>query len=433
VDAATVVGIRQTEQKTEDFGFYVQEQLLTLDDRLQVTGGVRFDQSSANADDEELYIFPNANVSLRFPNLGGGFADELKVRAAFGQTGNRPLFGQEFTKLRLTENVQGLPGFTIQGDVAAPDLQPERQTEIEGGFDLTMFQGRARFEATAYYQKITDLILQRTLAPSSGFNTLFFNGGELRNTGVELALDASIVQTGDFGWNQRVNFSTNSNEVTELPVTPFTQGSFGETLGTFCVAEGSSLNDIVGTTTRDDLKGQCDLAKLGQATPDFNMNFSQDLRWKGLRLYHLWDWRPGFEVINLTELLADLFGVSPDLEDADGTITPVHDCFPDCSGQERIAGFINGNARGYTQHAGFLKLREASLSWDLPEEVVNSLWSGFESVRLTFSGRDLITVTDYRGLDPEVSNFGRENFARNVDVAPYPPSRSFWLSTELTF
>lgn len=432
VDAATVVNIRQNEQKTEDFGFYVQEQLLTMDDRLQLTGGVRFDQSSANADDSELFIFPNANVSFRFPDMGG-FADELKLRAAYGQTGNRPLFGQEFTKLRLTENVEGLPGFTIQGDVASPDLQPERQTEYEAGFDLTMLGNRARFEATGYYQKITDLILQRTLAPTSGFNTLFFNGGELTNTGIELALDAAVVQTPEFSWNQRVNFSTNSNEVTELPVPSFTQGGFGETLGSFCVAEGSSLNDIVGTTTDPNLRGQCDLAKLGQATPDFNMNFTQDLQWQGFRLYHLWDWRPGFEVINLTELLADLGGVSADLEDQDGTITPVHDCFPNCSGTERAAGFLAGNARGYTQHAGFLKLREASLSWDLPESTVNALWSGFQSVRLTVSGRDLITITDYRGLDPEVSNFGRQNFARNVDVAPYPPSRSFWLATEFTF
>ncbi len=138
-------------------------------------------------------------------------------------------------------------------------------------------------------------------------------------------------------------------------------------------------------------------------------------------------------MINLTELLSDLFGVSPDVEDPDGTITPVHECFPDCSGQERIAGFINGNARGYTQHAGFLKLREVSLSWELPASARNALWSGFESVRFTLSGRDLLTFTDYRGLDPEVSNFGRENFARNVDVAPFPPSRSFWLSTTVTF
>lgn len=432
VDAGTVIGLRQNRQKTEDFGFYLQEQLLTMDERLQLTAGIRFDQSSANADNDQLFAYPSANVSYRFPDLGG-FADELKLRAAFGQTGNRPLFGQEFTSLRLTDNVEGIPGFTIVGSVADPDLQPERQTEIEGGFDLAMFDNRARLSMTGYYQKITDLILQRTLAPSSGFDTKFFNGGELRNVGVEASLDASVIQGEDFGLDTRGTFSLNRNEVTELPVSPFTQGSFGETLGTFCVAEGSSLNDIVGTAADPDRHGQCGLEKLGSATPDFAVNVSQGITWKSLRLHHVWDWRPGFEVINLTELLSDLFGVTSDVEDADGTISPVHECFPDCSGQERISGFINGNARGYTQPAGFLKLREASLSWELPEGLVNSLWSGFETVRLSLSGRDLLTFTDYSGLDPEVSNFGRENFARNVDVAPYPPSRSFWLSTQFVF
>ncbi len=430
VDAGTVISIRQNKQKTEDFGFYLQEQVLTLDERLQLTAGIRLDQSSANADDEELFAYPNANVSYRFPDLGG-FADELKLRAAFGQTGNRPLFGQEFTSLRLTDNVQGIPGFTIIGDVAAPDLRPERQTEIEGGFDLTMLDNRARLQATAYYQRISDLILQRTLAPSSGFDTRFFNGGELENRGVELSVDGTLIQTSDVVLNSRANFALNRNEVTDLPVTPFTQGGFGETLGTFCVAEGSSLNDIVGTAADPDRLGQCDLEKLGQATPDFTLDFSQDLQWGSLRVSYLWDWRPGFEVINLTELLADLGGVSPDLEDDD--ISPVHECFPDCSGLERISGFAAGNARGYAQPAGFLKLRELSLSFELPESFVASIWGGFDSMQLRLSGRNLITVTDYRGLDPEVSNFGRENFARNVDVSPYPPSRSFWLSTHVTF
>jgi len=434
VDAATVVSIRQDQQKTEDFGFYIQEQVLTLDERLQITGALRFDQSSANADNDELFIFPHASVSYRLPELGG-FGDELKLRAAFGQTGNRPLFGQEFTSLRLTENIEGIPGFTIIGDVADADLEPERQTEIEWGFDLTGFDGRARLEATGYWQFINDLILQRTLAPSSGFDTKLFNGGELQNKGAEISLDGRPIVKGDFAWSGRINFSLNRNKLTDLPVTSFTQGSFGETLGTFCVGEGESLNDIVGTdpTLTAETAGQCGLQKLGEATPDFELNFTHTFDWKGFSLYQLWDWRPGFEVINLTELLADAFGVSEDFEDEDGVISPVNECFPDCSGTERIVGFANGFARGYTQAASFIKLREVSLTWDLPEHLRQALWSGFDNVQFSFSGRELFTGTPYRGLDPEVSNFGRENFARNVDVAPFPPSRSFWFTTQVAF
>jgi TonB-linked SusC/RagA family outer membrane protein len=434
VDAGTVISIRANKQKTEDFGFYIQEQVLTLDERLQLTGAVRFDQSSANSDNDELFIFPHASASFRFPDLGG-FADELKLRAAFGQTGNRPLFGQEFTSLRVTENIEGIPGFTIEGDVAAEDLQPERQTEIEGGFDLQAFSGRMNLETTAYWQRIDEVILQRTLAPSSGFDTRLFNGGQLENQGLEVSLDGAIIQSADFGWNSRVNFGLNRNEVTDLPVTPFTQGGFGETLGTFCVDDGSSLNDIVGTNPNLSAEetDQCGLDKLGRATPDFNLNFSHDIQWKGFRLFQLWDWRPNFDVINLTELLADAAGVSADFEDADGEVSPVTECFPDCSGLERIVGFANGFARGYVQSASFIKLREASLSWRVPDGVMRSIWGGFDSMRFTLSGRNLFTATPYRGLDPEVSNFGRENFARNVDVAPFPPSRVFWFGTEVSF
>lgn len=453
VDAATVIGVRQNREQVEDFGFYLQEQLLTFDERLTVTGAVRLDQSSTNADTEKLFVFPHASASYRIPDLGG-VVSEVKFRGAFGQTGNRPLFGQKFTSLELIENIDGIPGFTVEGSVADPNLEPERQTEVEGGIDVTLFDGRARLETTGYWQSITNLILERELAPSSGFDTKFFNGGELRSYGIEVALDGTPVSTEDFTWDARASFDLNRTEVTDLPVSSFVTGSFGASLGAFRVQEGEPLSQIVGTDPRPSVADDRGLVRNGDANPDFNLGLSSTVSWQGFSLSQLWDIRPGFQVINLTELLYDAGNVSPDFEDQDGEIntpTPVDDpdlqstlgsqlgftqftgCFPNCSGLERILGFAGGWARPYTQDAGFVKLREVTLGWEVPSDVVESIWGGFESVRLTVSGRNLLTFTDYRGLDPEVSNFGQENFARNVDVAPYPPSRSFWFGIETAF
>ena len=80
-----------------------------------------------------------------------------------------------------------------------------------------------------------------------------------------------------------------------------------------------------------------------------------------------------------------------------------------------------------------MKIREVTLSWDVPTPVVRSLGTGIRSARVSVSGRNLFTFTPYSGLDPEVSNFGNQAVARNIDVAPFPPSRSYFFSIDLGF
>ena len=85
----------------------------------------------------------------------------------------------------------------------------------------------------------------------------------------------------------------------------------------------------------------------------------------------------------------------------------------------------------FIEDASFLKLRELTISYDLPRSVVSRLFGGARYARLSISGRNLLTFSGYTGHDPEVSNFGNQNIARNIDVAPFPPSRSFWFAIDL--
>jgi hypothetical protein len=81
----------------------------------------------------------------------------------------------------------------------------------------------------------------------------------------------------------------------------------------------------------------------------------------------------------------------------------------------------------------FVKLREVSLSYDLPQSAIGRIGNVAKRVRFKVSGRNLLTFTPYSGFDPEVSNFGNDPIDRNIDLAPFPPSRSFWTSVELGF
>jgi hypothetical protein len=353
---------------------------------------------------------------------------------AYGETGNLPLWADKFTEMSTANSIDGFKGIVVQGVTGAADIRPERMREIEGGFDVALLDGRASFEFTAYNQQITDLLLRRTLNPSSGFVTQIFNGGELHTRGIEMALAATPIQRDNFGWNTRTTFYTTKSTVENLPVPSFRTGAFGSTsLGVFQIEEGKSATQIVGYDG-EDADGNLIERQLGDATPEFKMGFSNELTFGDFSLYGLVDWQQGGDLINLTRLLYDAGGVSVDYELPAGVTTPrsVPECYPNCSGIERISGF-GTYTKQYIEDASYVKLREVSLGWRVPASLLSRVPGRVSDAGITLSARNLMTWTDYSGLDPEVSNFGTQQMARGVDVAPVPPSRSFWLTFNFGF
>jgi TonB-linked SusC/RagA family outer membrane protein len=441
VDAATSIEVFQTRRRTRTLGLYLQEELLLMDERLLVTGSVRADRSSANGDPDEFFLYPKASASYRFPGVGRGL-DELKLRLAYGESGNQPLFGQKFTPLSAANNIGGLPGLVLPLGAAVagdPNIRPERMREIEGGFDVVLFGGNANLEVTGYQQRITDLLLQRTVAPSTGFTTQFFNGGELRTRGLELTLGATPLRGGDFSWFTRTTFSANRSKIMELPVPSFRTGGFGTALGAFQIEEGESATQIVANVIED---GKVVVRPVGDANPDFQVAFSNELTFGPFQLYGLVDWHQGHEIINLTKLLFDFgqntvdFALDPQPGVDPLTGQPLRDKngnqITTTRGQRRLNGF-GRETRPYIEDGSFVKVREISLSYEVPSGALSRVGLGANDAKVSLSGRNLFTFTDYTGLDPEVSNFGNQQIARNIDVAPFPPSRSIWLSVSLGF
>ncbi|MFQ5678709.1 MAG: SusC/RagA family TonB-linked outer membrane protein [Gemmatimonadota bacterium] len=451
LDAATLVQIRENKVEVEDFGFYIQEEILGFNDRFLLTGMVRFDQSSADGNPDKVFIYPKVATSYRIPDAPG-FLDNVKFRGAFGQTGNQPLCDledgcQKFTSLRLDQNIEGIPGINLENTVGDPNLDPERMSEFEGGVDLSAYNGRATLELTGYGQIITNLILQRQIAESTGFNDLFFNGGKLRNLGFEASLGVTPVTSRNLTWVSRTSFFLNRSKLLDLPVPPFRTIGFGLDLGQGFIMEGQSITQIAGTdpacTAFKEPFNNClqeGLARNGDQNPDFTLNFSNDITLGDFRFFALFEWRQGQDVINLTQLLYDLVGQnSPDFPVGwnfgrlgEFNERPARECHPDCNAAERVLGFLNGSALPYTQPGSFLKAREISVSYSLPEKVTSKLFGGFfNRVRLRAAARDLFAITNYDGLDPEVSNFGNQQVSRSIDVAPFPPSRSFFFGVDV--
>ncbi|MEJ2541023.1 MAG: SusC/RagA family TonB-linked outer membrane protein, partial [Gemmatimonadota bacterium] len=303
VNSGVQTTVTQNRQLVRDLGFFAQQEVLLLDERLLVTAGIRADRSSVNGDPDKYYWFPKAAASYRFDNLTDALTG-LKFRVAYGQSGNQPLYGQKFTPLTATTNIGGIPGVVVQGTTGDVGLKPERQIEFETGVDVNLFDGRTSLEFTYFNKDIQDLILQRTPAPSTGFNLQVFNGGAATVQGFEAALAATPIRSQGFQWISTTTFSRDWSEVTDLPVPAFETGGFGTGLGAFRIEEGQSLTQIVSTVGPDE-NGDPIVQKVGDANPTFRMGFSNDFVFGSFRIGTLLDWSEGNDIINLTRLLAD--------------------------------------------------------------------------------------------------------------------------------
>ncbi len=424
--AANITNLTQNETPVRDVGVNLQEEVLAMSQRLLVTGGVRADRSSRNGDVHKFFLYPKFAASYRLLAIGGP-SNEIKLRGAFGQTGTQPDFGSKFTP-NLTGTIDGQFGSFSGIAAGSADIKPERQTEIEGGVDATLSNGRVIVNLTVFNKTVTDLLLTTAPAPSSGVATRIINGGKLRDRGLEASVGYALAQRADFNWIIRTNFTTTRSKVMELPVPTFQPPlGFGTSLGTFQIEVGKSATQIVG----NDSTGA--VVALGDANPDFQLSLGSDLTYKSLSFSFLWDYKKGGDVINLTELLFDLFQNSQDwskVGDSTG-LRPAH-----LGGKQRLNEFFKGNTYPYVQDASYIKLREASLAFRLPQTTVSHLFGNrVKGATVSLSGRNLIRIlpTQYRGIDPEVSNFGNQPIGRNIDVAPFPPSRSFFFSIDLDF
>src|SRR5207245_732886 len=158
--------------------------------------------------------------------------------------------------------------------------------------------------------------------------------------------------------------------------------------------------------------------KIGDTEPDFIIHFLNRLAWRNFSLSFLLDWQKGSSIINLTRLLYDANSNSADWNSG---------------GSARFTNWLGGNAAAYIESASFLKLREVTLAYDVPGTFVSSLWNAARRLRLSVSARNLIVISPYSSWDPEVSNFANQPIYRNIEVTPYPSSRSFWTSVDMSF
>ncbi|WP_340201361.1 SusC/RagA family TonB-linked outer membrane protein [Ascidiimonas sp. W6] len=427
IDQAGSQQATQFRLRQEDSGFFVQEEV-NYQDKLIGTLGLRGDRSSNNGDANKFYYYPKASLAANLHNFDFWSLqeiDRLKLRVAYGEAGNFPAFGQLFTSFNSTliAGIGGVStnGISLAGVLGNPNLGPERQKELELGFDAGFLNNKIGVSFTYYNKQVDDLILNAANEPSSGFTTEVVNAGSLKNNGFEIGLNFAPYSTETFSWSSDVNFWKNQSEITELNVPAFNLGAFGATLGTFRIEEGKSATQIVGISPDG-------LVKFGDAEPDFQMTFSNNFAYKDFELSFLFHWKQGGDNINLTTLLTDLNGTSADYDDTgldpSGTLP---------NGDYRVSQ-LGTSAAVFVEDASYLRLRELGFYYNLPSSLLEKWFGEFVSgAKLGFTGTNLINIFDYNSYDPEVSNFGSNGISTGVEVTPFPSSKRFMFHFSVNF
>ncbi len=431
--ANTTVG--QSRFAIRNRAFYAQEQILAFDDKFLISGAIRGEKSSVNGDVDKIYYFPRGQVSYRFVDMVP-YVNELKLRASLGESGNRPDYGARDVTLTNAGLIGGQTGLVQASTLGNENIRPERMHEAEYGLDAAALNDRVRFEGTYYDRRIKDLLVRAQLAQSTGVNQQNINGGTMQSKGWELALTLAPIQSNGTGlnWTSRTSWYQSSTKILSFVegIRPFTTGTaaggFGNAYGRLRYAPGYSVSTIWGNQPQADGSVRPD-TPLGDANPRYLMSFGNDFTYGNFSLNTVIDYRRGGLVSNMTENLFDEGQNTWDYDDPS----------PDPSigatlGAYRYNLWDGGNnTAAYLQDGSYTKVREVTLGYNLPQRLVSKLGSiNAKSARLSLSGRNLFIISGYNGFDPEVNNGG--NFvARFVDLAPFPPSRSFYLSLDLGF
>ncbi len=337
------------------------------------------------------------------------------------------------------------------------DLKPELQQEIEAGLEGKFFKNRASLDLTLYKRISKDQILNRDLDPSTGYLTQLVNAGKVTNKGIELGLGYAVVQSRDWKWQLDALYTINESLVSDIPADLKEIVFAGyTTLGNFAI-NGYPLGVIKGYYfQRDPKTGQRIVGSsgdylastttgiIGDPNPHYKVTGISTLTYKMLSMRMQWDYTCGGDMYSVTSSVLLGRGVTKDTEfdraapyilpgvDEDGNPNRIQTSATEAYFDNTIAGGAADETGIYD--ATCIRLREVSLSFSLPEKLINK--TPFGSISLSVSGSNLWyyapNFPKYVHFDPETSGLGVSN-GKGLEFITGPSSRRIGASLRVTF
>ena len=386
---------------------------------------------------------------------------ELKIRASQGTSGQRPGYSWQYETWNIID------GGAEPSTIGNKNLRPSETSETELGLDMNFLR---HFSFTfTYSQSSTKDAFALAPAPAHlGYPGQYQNVGTLSSQVFEASIGANIVSQSGFQWSSNLNFDRIRQQIDQLSIPEYTAGprnafyiKEGETFGIMYgytwvrdldvmanqLPQGTTINDFEinnegyviaagsqGTLDEKPIKldadndGLGDKIQIGDGNPSFTLNWGNTFKYKGFNFYMLWSWKNGGDIYNYTRQWSfrdqrDLVFDQTDVADTDRKTIKYYDTFYDGTG-------INSY---FIEDGSYLKLRELSLYYSLAKDNLPAFLKNYiKSFRIGVQARNLLTITNYKGYDPEVAS-GSDLTNYPVDDYGYPNYRTFTGSISINF
>ncbi len=439
----TAVAGFQTEYRTTSL---FSQAKYDFDNKYFLTGSLRYDGSSRFGENTRFGIFPSISAAwdlAREPFLRTDLVDEFKLRASYGITGNSAVDNFASRNLFGARGSSGGASGLRQTQLGNPDLGWEEAKQFDLGLDFSLFDSRVG-GSVDYFNKLNDrLLLNRPLQTDAGVNGVNENVGSLRNTGIEVELRTLNFARAGFEWRSDFNISFVDNEIESLLPgrdTLLTSGFGGYFVGkprdVYYIQQFAGINPADGRPMYYDKNGEityspaaADAQVSGDVVPDYYGGFNNTVSFKGLSLsaflqynvgqdaflqqqgFFLWD--PS-RLDNLERIAVENAWRRP------GDFTE----FPILLSSTSVPGStgLYGSSTRLLDDASYVRLKTVTLSYALPASLLRTV--GTRGAQLYVTGNNLVTWTNFRGIDPELTGTAAAN---------YPQSRVYTVGVSLSF
>ena len=447
-----------------------------LFDKYLFTINARYDGSSRFAKNQKWAFFPSGSVAWVLSEeaflSGVDQINQLKIRASYGVTGNQAIGPyQSLARLRTLPSTvinNTLVNAVGQSSVANNNLTWESTAQTNIGIDLGLYQSRISLTMDYYRMETTDLLFELELPKYSGYPDLLKNIGTIENKGIELTLSTVNFERNGFKWMTDINFSRNRNKILSLPDgNDLFQSSapghmvgigntqilrVGQPMGQFfgfvydgvyqegdTFLPGAGFEQEAGGEKFRDITGEGELDAedrtiIGDPNPDFIWGLNNTLEYKGFDLNVFFHAIQGNDIYSFTlfeiELLSGLNNTTKEAYNNSWTPeNPNTDVPKITDARSRIS------SDRFIYDGSFIRLKNISLGYKLPKAFLSRI--GVEFARVYVSGQNILTFTNYPGIDPEVNWRGGGAYGGNVniglDYGSYPNSKSYTVGLQVRF
>lgn len=456
---------------------YVVTQRFDYGDIAGISGGVRSDYSSAFGQGSKPFTFPRGDAYLRLSSMPfwfnsklGEVVSEFKLRGAYGEAGIQPTPFQRYVTLS-TKTYGNSNAFYVGATQPNPNLNVEVSKELEIGMDMSIKAGKGNwfkninFSLTYWDRRTDNAIWNLDAAPSTGTGNLVDNVFGLKSHGIQASINTMVVSSRNFNWNFTTNFGKQVSIISSVKGPEVVIiSSAGST--NYVLRAGEKVGQIYGflglhSVDQSDASGNPYISKEDQAlytvasngwvvdkstkqpyftpnkytfgdpNPKFNMSFINEFTYKDFLTFAFQvDWLSGAHVYNQTKEWMYRDGISNDYEKPitiDGQ-TGAWTAF-----YRGVYAKVsrNGTKNYFYENGSFARLRNISVGFDIAKIAHIKM---FKKLQLVLSGRNLVTITKYTGMDPEMSSGGTNSpWDRGTDHSTLPNFKSFQAGLNIGF